>query len=579
MPFLQVVRCFGRCRKYLKGYRGSLAVLGLAMNGYTVLAMAVPIVNRAVFDQVIPRKDMHLLLKLCGVMVLLTLALAGLSSLRGYLTTRLGQELASTVRLDLYGHLLRLPLAVLTKQQVGDLMARVQGDAGRVAGFLEDTLIALIANSFTLVLALSLIFEANWRLGLMALVFVPAFGSTFFLYRTRHYRLGQAFFRKEGEFASALQEGLSGIPAIKCSGSELREVERLRGKAREVIAVSLRLFWVQNGALVLALLVSTLAGAGMILFGAEQVIRGHMTIGAVVAIQTWLTMTAGPINQLAQQYLHLQQILGSVQRVLDLFEIPPEGEEPQRTHLLPEEAGGIVFEDVAFRYGPDRAPVLQGLSLTVRRGEKLAIAGVSGAGKTTIVSLLMGLYRPEKGVIRIGGYDIATVRLESLRGRIALVSQDPFLFNTSVLENIRYGRPGASEEEVVAAARAACAHEFILQLPQGYGTEVGERGVTLSGGQRQRIAIARAFLKEAPILILDEATAAVDVEAESLIQESLERLMRGKTVIVISHRLSALQAADRIAVLEGGRIVATGTHRDLAAEGGLYQSLWALQPG
>jgi ABC-type multidrug transport system fused ATPase/permease subunit len=288
-------------------------------------------------------------------------------------------------------------------------------------------------------------------------------------------------------------------------------------------------------------------------------------------------MTGGPISQLAQQYLNMQQVIGSVQRVLEMLDIPTESDDPRRTVALPAEVGAVRFEDVAFSYDPSGPPVLVDVNFEVERGEKLAIVGSSGAGKTTIVGLLMGLYNPTRGAILVDGYDISRLRLDSLRSRIALVSQDTFLFNTPVMDNIRYARPDASEDDVVEAARAAYAHDFISRLPSGYATVIGERGVTLSGGQRQRLAIAQAFLKGAPILVLDEAMSAVDSEAEEMIQESLRRLMRDKTVVLISHRMSALDLADKIAVLADGTIVATGPHADLVHVSGLYRTLWMLQ--
>ncbi len=577
MPFRQVMKYVLRCKRYLRGYGRMLALLGIVINGYALLTLIVPLISKAVFDTVIPNKDTHLLVLLCISMLLLTVGTSGLTSLRGFLQASLGQQLSNDIRMDLYRHILQLPLGVCTRQQVGDLMARVGSDAGRTASFLQDGLTSLISNTFSLLLAVLLIFRTDWKLGLIALAFIPAFGSSFFIYRSRHYRLGRVYYQKEGEFSSAMQEGLSGVQAIKCMISENREVARLQEKASQVIAAKMRLFWVQNWTVVISMVISTASGAVVVLFGAYQVILGRMSIGDIVAVGTWLTMTGGPISQLAQQYLNMQQVIGSVQRVLELLDIPTESGDPRRTLTLPSELGAIRFENVAFSYDPSGLPVLVDVSVGIEKGEKLAIVGSSGAGKTTIVGLLMGLYIPTSGAILIDGYDTSRLRLDSLRSKIALVSQDTFLFNLSVMDNIRYARPDASEDDVVKAAKAAYAHDFISRLPSGYTTVIGERGVTLSGGQRQRLAIAQAFLKDAPILVLDEAMSAVDSEAEEMIQESLRRLMQDKTVVLISHRMSALDLADKIAVLADGTIVATGSHADLLQSSALYRTLWTLQ--
>jgi subfamily B ATP-binding cassette protein MsbA len=295
------------------------------------------------------------------------------------------------------------------------------------------------------------------------------------------------------------------------------------------------------------------------LFGAYQVIGGHMTVGQTIAVNTWLLMSMSPINILASQYMFMHQILGSVQRVLDILDIPIESDDINRTESLQNRKPTIELSNVNFQYGDTLEPVLQGVDLKIGSGERIALIGCSGAGKSTIVSLLLGMYKPTSGEIKVCGIDISKVRLDSLRSYIAVVSQDVLLMNSTIIENIRYGDSTATEADVQKAAKAAGAADFIEALPLGYYTVIGERGTTLSGGQRQRIAIAQAFLRNAPILILDEATSAIDLETEYIIHESLKTLTIGKTVILISHRQSVLQNVDRIAILENGQIKSTYT--------------------
>lgn len=555
MTSRQVIRCFLECSKYLRGHWAKMALLFIAVNSYTVIALAVPLINKKIFDEVIPAKNIHLLYTLCIILVLVAMVSTGLTVLRGFLGAKLSQQLTYEIRLSLFDHLLRIPISEYANKRVGDLMSRVNGDASRMAGFLLDTLTSIFANVFTLCLAVALVFRTDWRLGLMMLVFIPTFGYTFFMYKKRRYELVKSISRKEGSYSSTIQEDLSAIYTVKALRGEQKEVCRLQTTGDELISASMQLFWLQNTAVIVSSLLSSLSVAAVILYGAYQVIEGGMTIGQTVAVNTWLLMSMSPVNVLANQFMFMHQVMGSVQRVLDILRIPLESDDPERTEYLMNMQPTIEFIDVAFRYGDTLTQVLHGVNLEIHSGERIALVGCSGAGKSTIVSLLLGMHKPTLGEIRVCGIDISRVRLDSLRDYIAVVSQDVLLMNNTVFENIRYGNPDAAEDAVTAAAQAAGADGFIEALPQGYQTVIGERGATLSGGQRQRIAIAQAFLRDAPILILDEATSAVDLETESIIHESLNRLMAGKTVILISHRESVLQSVDRIAVLEFGRIV------------------------
>lgn len=555
MTLQQVFRSFLQCSRYLKGHWAKMILLFISVNCYTIVALAIPLINKKIFDEVIPNKNLHLLASLCIVMVLIAMVSAGLTVLRGYLSTKLNQQLTYEIRLSLFEHLLKIPVSEYAGKQVGDLMSRVNGDAVKMSSFLLDTLTSIFANIFTLSLAVYLVFIADWRLGLLTIVFIPTFGSTFFMYKRRRYELGKSISQGEGSFSSTIQENLSAIYTVKALQGEQKEVDRLKTASDKLISTNIRLFWLQNTAVIVSSLLSSLSVAAIILFGAYQVIDGKMTIGQTVAVNTWLIMSMSPVNILANQYMFMNQVMGSVQRVWDILNIPLESDDTNRTEYLRNGQPTIELIDVNFQYKKTLAPVLHGVNLEIRSGERIALIGCSGAGKSTIVSLLLGMYKPTSGEIKVCGLDITTVRLDSLRSYIAVVSQDALLMNNTVFENIRYGNPDATDDDVRRAAKTAGADSFIVALPKGYDTVIGERGTTLSGGQRQRIAIAQAFLRNAPIIILDEATSAVDLETESIIHDSLNNLMIGKTVIIISHRQSVLHNVDRIALLEGGQIV------------------------
>jgi ATP-binding cassette subfamily B protein/subfamily B ATP-binding cassette protein MsbA len=374
-----------------------------------------------------------------------------------------------------------------------------------------------------------------------------------------------------------VQETLSGIRAVQAFGREALEQARFERHAEESLRANLRLTAVQTGSHALIGLLMAVGTAAVIALAGRQALGGHLTAGDVVLLVAYVVMLARPLETLAYTAVAVQGAVAGGHRVLALLDaVPDVRDAPGATPMPGRARGRIRFDGVSFRYGGGGV-ALRDVSLDVEPGETLAIVGASGAGKSTLASLLVRFYDPTSGRILLDGRDLRTLTLRSLRENVALVLQEPLLFGCSVRENIAYGRPGATDADIVAAARAAGAHGFVSALPQGYDTAVGERGVTLSGGQRQRVAIARAFVKDAPILILDEPTSALDAEAEAGLLSALERLMAGRTTFIIAHRLSTIRNAGRVVVLNDGALVAVGSHDDLLARSALYARLWQLQ--
>jgi ATP-binding cassette subfamily B protein len=416
----------------------------------------------------------------------------------------------------------------------------------------------------------------NWRLGLLALSLLPPFffSARYFggIMRRLYRQHGEAW----SELTAILQQGLAGIRLVQALQREEEEAKRYAAQGRETIRLAMRIQAYAGRQSLINAFLSALGPALVLWYGGAQVINGSLTIGELLAFTNYIARLFGPVSAFANMNVQLQQALAAFDRVQEYLELQTEIRDRPGAIELPPLRGRIEFQDVSFAYSPER-PILKHISFTVEPGQLVALVGPTGAGKSTIVNLIPRFYDPDEGCVRIDGYDLRDVTLSSLRRQIATVDQETFLFNTTILENIRYARPEATFDEVVEAAKAAYLHDFIMSLPEGYETVVGERGVKLSGGERQRLAIARAILRNPRILILDEATSSLDSIAESYIQRALEPLMRGRTVIAIAHRLSTILSADKILVLQQGELVESGTHRELLARGGLYAQLYRTQ--
>lgn len=485
-------------------------------------------------------------------------------------------HILNDIRQTMYDHLQKLSLRFFSNKQTGDLMSRVINDTRNFEILLAHAIPTVMVNGIMLIGIAVILFSMNVTLAMYTLIPMPFLGWMAVKFSKKSRPLFRKAQERIGEVNAILQDNFTGIKEIKAFTQEGYESKRTQKSLSAHTKSILQALKLTNAFHPGVEFVSSIGTVIVIFFGGRLALTGSLPLEDLVAFLLYLEMFYRPITALGQINEGVQQALGSAERVVALLEQEPEIKEAPNAIALRNVQGAVEFRDICFQY-VNNIPVLKNISFTVQPGETLALVGATGVGKTTIASLIPRFYDPDSGEILIDGEDIRQLTLLSLRKQISLVSQDVFLFNGTVKENILYGAPGASEENVYAAAKAANAHDFILGLENGYETRVGERGVKLSGGQKQRISIARAFLKDAPILILDEATSAVDTQTERLIQQALTKLKRNKTAIVIAHRLSTIQQANQIVVLKEGEILEQGTHEELLKENGLYHQLCRAQ--
>jgi ATP-binding cassette, subfamily B, bacterial len=569
-----------RILAYVRPYwRRALLVIS-CMTAAAALNLCLPWFMRRVVDEAIPQGNVRLLLLYCAAMVAGP-ALAGLLEVvQKYSSEVIGQQVMLDLRVALYRQLHSMPFAFFAKQRPGEAVSHVLNDVQGVGGAVSGTLVDVVQNIIVLVSTVAFVFALDWRLALVALGFLPLFViPTRRVGRTRK-RLKRTVQARISELTGILTETLSvsGALLVKVFGGEDSEVRRFRAKAEEIKQLSLEQSLVGRWFQLLLGLFEAVGPAIVFALGGYLVIHGHMALGTVVAFVTVLKRLYGPARQLAGVHVDLMTSYAYFERVFGVLDRMPAIRDASGAVTLKDPRGQIELRDVAFSYhGGDET--IADINLDIPPGATVAIVGPSGAGKSTIAALVMRLYDASKGSISIDGFDVRDVTCRSLHDSLAVVTQETFLFHTTVLENLRYGRPSATVAEVEDAARRAQIHDVIASLPDGYHTVVGERGYRFSAGERQRLAIARAILKNPRILILDEATSSLDSESERKVQQALVALCKGRTTLVIAHRLSTVRDADLIVVLDHGRIVERGTHDELMANARLYAWLWRVQMG
>ncbi len=565
-----------RILSYGKPYWRQLVLILLCVSMSTVLSLPQPVVLKLLIDDVL----------LAGNLPMLHLLLAGLFGIyilqnavgfgQRYLTGAIGQRLLVDVRQQIYDHLQRLSPGFFDDAQTGDLLSRTLYDAHSLQAIISATSVNLVTNLATLVVVSCIIFYMNWRLALVSFITVPGFAIVILVFNRPIRRASMAAREEMARVNSHLQENISGIQLIQAFVREAHESQRFLSSLCALAKANLRSNVIGWQAGIAGGLIVFLGPLIVLWYGGVEVVRGALTIGSLIAFYSYLGKLYSPTSSLVQTILGLQNTLAGIDRVFDLLDTPVDIEERPNAQALPCVHGWVEFRNVSFQHD-DNGFALQNLSFTAEPGTCMAIVGPSGAGKSTLVNLLCRFYDPLAGTITLDGHDLRDLKLGFLRRQIGIVSQDTFLFNVSLKDNIGYGKADASEEAIIEAAKRAEIHNFIAGLPQGYDTVVGERGVKLSGGQRQRIAIARAILRDPKILILDEATSSLDANVEASIQAALEPLMASRTTFIVAHRLSTVRKADQILVLDEGQIVDRGTHQELLRFDSLYRELYARQ--
>ena len=566
------IRLMNYIRPYVKHLAFAIVciVLAAAANLY------VPWIIKDMIDKVLMERDMAML-NLIAVGIVVVFFFRGIFYYgQSYLVSFVGQRVVIDIREALFEKFQRMPLAYFDRHQTGEIMSYVTNDVQALQNALVDKLIELVTESSVLVGSIVLMFYLDWKLTLITLITVPLVGQAMNIFGKKLKKSGIVIQERLADINSLLQESISAVRVVKSFVRERHEIARFHRQNELNFQAEMKNVQLTSLLTPTVEFLAAITVTFILWIGGYEVVQGDLTAGALVAFLTYAVNLANPVKRISRIYGTVQRAMAAADRVFDVIDMEETIHDKEGAVSLPEIEGCVAVKDVSFSY-KEGAPALSHVSLEASPGQLIAFVGPSGAGKSTIANLIPRFYEVNEGVIEIDGHDVRDVTLDSLREQIGIVPQETMLFSSSVRENIRYGRLDATDEEIEEAARAANAEEFILQLPQGYETKIGERGLNLSGGQRQRIAIARAILKNPRILILDEATSALDTESEKIVQAALDKLMVGRTSFAIAHRLSTIFNADCIYVIDGGHIVEQGTHEELLAAGGLYSTLYNIQ--
>jgi len=543
----------------------------------TGLSLVIPAIIRQVIDVGLSQGDVTLLIQAAAIILVIGITRAIIIYFQRYLNEWVAQHIAYDLRNQLYDHIQNLPFSFHDHSQTGQLISRCIEDVRSIQAFTGGSLVELVRLILLLVGTLYLLFSQNARLAAIALLPLIPLALMTTSFGQRITGLFWAVDNALGELSSRLQENVLGAHVVRAFAREPFEIQRFDQANRDLFDARIKVNSEWSRILSSSNFLVTLGTILILWFGGQLVLAGQMTVGELVAFNSYLLILAGPVQQLTWVVNSAGEAIAGVQRTYEILDRRPEIQSPKEAVVLPPLSGQVDFEQVDFNYQGETARALAGISVAIKPNQLIALIGPTGSGKTSLVNLIPRFYDVAHGQVLVDGVDVRQVELVSLRKQIGIVLQTSLLFSTTVQENIAYGRYDASLEEVIAAAKAAQAHEFIQELPNGYDTIVGERGVTLSGGQRQRIAIARALLMNPRILILDDSTSSVDTQTEFLIQQALDWLMEGRTTFVIAHRLSTVKRADLILVMEDGRIVERGKHTELLVNNGLYREIYDLQ--
>lgn len=565
-----------RLLQYLRPYIPKTLMAVACMILATSASLYVPWIVRDVIDGVLVNKDKDLL-NVITIGIVVVFALRGFFVYgQSYLMAFISQKVVIDLREHLFRHFQRLSISYFDRSQTGKVLSYMTNDVGVLQGALAQNVIELASESLALIGSLIAMFYLHWQLALLTLITVPLVAEAMKIFGVKLRRASGTMQQRAAEITSVLQEMIVSIRLIRLFVREDYEIGRFNRENENNFNAQMKAAQLSATLTPVVEFLAAFAVTVIVWYGGNEVIRGNLTSGSLIAFLVYAVNISNPVKRLGNVYGSIQRAVAAADRVFEVLDTLPEVQDAPDAKPLPPVKGRVTFEDVTFEYRSGE-PALRNMSIDVAPGQVLAIVGPSGAGKSTIANLIPRFYDPQAGRICIDGVDIRNVTVASLREQLAMVPQDTILFSASIYENILYGRLDATREEVMAAAQASNAHNFILQLPDGYETQIGERGCQLSGGQRQRIAIARAILKNPRILILDEATSALDAESERLVQDALDKLMVGRTTFVIAHRLSTIQRADRILVLEKGRVAECGAHAELLDAGGLYCKLYSIQ--
>ncbi|HET6461724.1 MAG TPA: lipid A export permease/ATP-binding protein MsbA [Syntrophales bacterium] len=550
-----------------------LAMLCMLAVGATTSALAFLV--QPALDEIFLKKNADMLILMPVAVIVIYMIKGTCNYGQTILMSFIGQRIVADLRNKLYRQMQMQSLSFFTRNPTGILMSRITNDVGYVQGAVSEAVTSLLKDSFTLICLVFVIFYRDWKLGIIAMFVFPLAIYPIAKFGQKMRSIAKRTQVTMGSLTTLLQETISGTRIVKAFSMEEYENQRFERENEHLFKLAMKSVSVSAVSSPLMEFLGGIGIATIIFYGGYQVIKGVSTPGTFFSFLTALIMLYEPVKRLTNVNNTIQQGIAGAERVFSIIDIVPDIKNDMRAIDLPKISKGIVIENITFRY--EEAPVLKNINVSIRAGEAVAFVGMSGGGKTTLVNLIPRFYDVSEGRIVIDGHDIRDVTIESLRGQIGIVTQQTILFNDTVRNNIAYGNIEKTEEDIIRAAKAANAHDFIMNLPDGYDTIIGEQGAKLSGGERQRISIARALLKDAPILILDEATSSLDTEAEIEVQDALENLMKGRTTLIIAHRLSTIRNAHRIIVLVSGEIVEEGTHESLMEKRGEYYKFYNLQ--